>query len=95
MGVVPCRSALDAITCITAHQPHVVILDLQLNSITGVDVLHQLRAGPTTQALAVIFCSGSGDRLWQLLPVSAAHDACLVVKPDVQQLRVRVQHPAQ
>jgi CheY-like chemotaxis protein len=92
MQVVGCRSALDAVACIIEHRPRVVILDVQIDSMTGVEVLHHLRADPTTQTIPVIFFTGSGDLLRQLLPDYASHQAYLVVKPDVQQLSVLVHH---
>lgn len=95
MQVVAYAPTHDAIAGITAHQPRIVILDLQLDGMTGVDVLHQLRAVPTTQTIPVVFFTGSDDRLRQLLPDYAAYGAYLVVKPNVQQLSVLVQHLAQ
>ncbi len=95
MMVVVCPTNTRAVACIAEHHPSVIILDLRLEHITGVDVLHQVRADPTLQTVPVVFFTGSNDYLRQLLPDYAAHGAHLVVKPNVEQLSVLVQQLVQ
>ena len=95
MVVVTCSDGAQAPACTAKHHPAVVILDVYLEGMTGVDVLRQLRAQPTTQDIPVVFFSGSGDYLRRLLPDLAAHGASLVVKPDIEQLSAVVQRLVQ
>lgn len=76
---------------IADHQPTVIILDLRLGYMTGVDVLHQLRVDPATTLVPVVFFTGSDDVLLQLLPDYAVYNASLVIKPNIQQLMIHVQ----
>lgn len=94
MRVVPCPVNTHALGCIVEHQPSVVILDLRLEYTTGVDLLHQMRADPSMQAVPVVFFTGSDDYLRQLLPDYAAHNVHLIVKPDVEKLGILVQQLA-
>jgi two-component system, OmpR family, phosphate regulon response regulator PhoB len=93
--VVPCANGVDAPTCIAEHQPAVVILDVRMEHTTGVEVLHELQRNPTTQNVPVVFFTGSGEALRQLLPDYAAHNAYLVIKPNVEQLNIVVQRLVQ
>jgi diguanylate cyclase (GGDEF)-like protein len=52
------QEALDAIR---AEHPDVVLLDLNMPRVDGLQVLEQLRADPATAEIPVIFVSGHGD----------------------------------
>lgn len=95
MEVVPCHSDTQAVATIADHCPIVIIVDFWLQDMTGVDVLQQLRADPTTQAIPVVFFTGSASDLRKQLPDYAAHGAYLVVKPNVEQLSALVQRLVQ
>ncbi len=81
--------------CIGEHRPQVVVLDVQLDGMTGVDVLHQLRADPAMRTTPIIFFSGSADKLRLLLPDYAARGAMFVRKPNVEPLAALVTELAQ
>ncbi len=95
MMVVACPDGTQAPACIAEHHPAVVILDVYLDGMTGVDVLHRLRADPATQTVPVIFFSGSEHKLRQLLPDYTAHGATFVPKPNIEKLQAVVQHLVQ
>ncbi len=83
LDVVSCRVGPQVAACIAQHTPSLVILDVDLGDITGVDVLHAMRADPVTCAVPVIFFTGNVDKLRQALPHYQTLDAALVVKPDI------------
>ena len=91
----PCAPGPRVAACISAHRPQVVVLDVQLDGMTGVDVLHQLRADPTTRTTPIIFFSGSEDKLRLLLPDYRDHGATFVRKPNVEPLVALVADLAQ
>jgi DNA-binding response OmpR family regulator len=92
MVVAPCSEGHDTFAYIVQQQPTLVILDLFLTCSRGTDILLQLRANETMRDVPVIFFTGSGDMLHQLLPDYAEHGAYLVVKPGIDQLADLVHH---
>ncbi len=52
---VSCRVGPQVAACIAQHRPSLVILDVDLGDITGVDVLHAMRADSATRLVPVIF----------------------------------------
>jgi DNA-binding response OmpR family regulator len=91
MRVESCPVNIHVLACIVEQHPSVVILDLRLDHLTGVDILHQMRAHPSLHIVPVVFFTGSDDYLRQLLPDYAAHNAYVVRKPDVEKLSILVQ----
>lgn len=89
-NAVSCRPGQHASACIARHAPSIVILDVELGAITGIDVFHAVRADSTTRQVPVIFFTGNENKLRQQLPHYQALDAALVVKPDVAGLRALI-----
>ena len=77
----PCPEAVRAHACIRAKQPAVVILDVQMPGIDGIDLFRQLRADPATSTISVIFFTANAHKLQQRLPDYAAQGAVLIPKP--------------
>ena len=86
LSALACPVGPDAATCIVQHRPRLVILDVQLGDLTGIDVFHQVRDDSSMRTVPVIFFTGSEDQLRAELPDYHAHGAALVVKPDVEQV---------
>lgn len=51
---------LGAIAAVQADKPDLVILDLMLPGLSGLEILTQLRADPATQALPVLMLTAKG-----------------------------------
>ncbi len=82
-----CTQAQLAYPWIRAHQPQVVLLDLQMPELDGVEVFRQLRADPATQAIPVIFFTANAHKLQQRLPDYQTLGVALLLKPfDVDTL---------
>jgi DNA-binding response OmpR family regulator len=90
MRAISCPPGADTVGCIREHRPDLIILDVDLGTCTGIDVLHQVRADPTLIAVPIIFFSESEDLLRQLLPDYEAYGATFVRKPNIEQLRLVV-----
>jgi CheY-like chemotaxis protein len=58
----------------------VLILDLHLPDMTGIEVLHSLRAHPRTQSLPLIFCTAATSAE-VASALSIAPQACFIEKP--------------
>ncbi len=81
--VVSCGVGSRAAACIARHAPSLVILDVDLGDITGVDVFHAMRADSAPRQVPVIFFTGNADKLRQQLPQYQTLGAALVLKPDI------------
>ena len=78
---VGCEPGRDAYACILRKQPKVIILDIQMPEVDGVEVFQQLRTDPATTAIPVIFLTANAHILKQRLPNYQAMGAELLPKP--------------
>ena len=89
--VLTCPLSSHAADWIAQHHPALVVLDIDLGAMSGIDVFQALRADSATHGVPVIFFTGSEDRLRNAVPDYAARNAALVVKPLVEHLGTLVQ----
>ena len=59
MTVIECTKGTEVVATCHQYAIDVVILDLELNQESGLDICQQLKADPTTQHIPVILMSGS------------------------------------
>jgi CheY-like chemotaxis protein len=76
-----CPYGSQAAACIQSKHPRLVIIDVQMPGVDGIQLFEQLRADPTTASLPVIFLTANSHILQQRLPDYAARGAVLVPKP--------------
>jgi two-component system KDP operon response regulator KdpE len=80
----------DALDIIAEHHPAVIVLDLKLPKVSGVEILEALRADPRFQDLAIVVISGSMELLGRP-PVQQS--TTLLKKPfDIFELKAIVDH---
>lgn len=91
LAVVSCTHGYSAYPCICAARPQVVILDVQMPGVDGLQVFEQMRADPATQGIPVIFFTANGERLLRKLPHYQSMGAKLLPKPfDLDKLLTMV-----
>lgn len=56
--VIPVQNSTKAFEVIQKEQPSLVLLDLYMPEINGLDLGYQLKASPTTEDIPIIFMSG-------------------------------------
>jgi putative two-component system response regulator len=78
---VPCMYGHEAFPCIRREQPQVVILDVQMPIVTGIQVFQQMRADPATAGIPVVFFTANAHLLRQQLPNYLTVNAQLLPKP--------------
>lgn len=78
---VGCRHGRSAQQCISAKQPKVTILDVQMPEVDGIDLFQSLRADPATTAIPVIFLTANAYVVNKRLPDYASLGATILSKP--------------
>jgi len=77
-AVVETGKGEDGLNLAATHQPDVVLLDLALPTMSGLDVLHALKQDPTTAAIPVAVVSAYGSLMKD---TDTRHVAAVVGKP--------------
>ena len=75
-----------------AESPDLILLDLMLPDLPGVDVLRRLRADPVTRDIPVIVVSASTDPADRLMALEAGADDIFIKPYDDQRLMTRVRN---
>ncbi|MBI2460278.1 MAG: response regulator [Candidatus Rokubacteria bacterium] len=78
----------EALIKVGAFKPSVLILDIVMPRLDGVEVCRRLKAGPDTRGIRILGITGYPDTIPRLLQAGA--DACLTKPLDVQELRRQV-----
>lgn len=81
VDAVACYHGHLAHSCIRDAQPNLVILDVQMPGVDGIEVFRLMREDPLTRAIPVIFFTANADKLKQRLPTYHAMNAELLPKP--------------
>jgi two-component system, OmpR family, KDP operon response regulator KdpE len=85
--VVPCRNAEEGLTAAAAQRPDVVLLDLLLPDLDGIEVVERLR---TWSAVPILLLSGAATVTARVAALDAGADD-VVAKPfSMEELRARV-----
>lgn len=85
-----CPHGHEAYACIRRKHPQVVIPDVQMPGVDGIEIFHLLRGDPATAPIAVIFVTANADRVKQWLPDYHRHGAALLPKPFDILIPIRV-----
>lgn len=81
LKTVGCIHGREAYSCVREVRPAVVILDVQMPGVDGVEVFQSLRADPETRTIPVIFFTANAHVLRERLPDYQALGAELLPKP--------------
>jgi putative two-component system response regulator len=68
--------------------PDVILLDVDLPDLSGLELCRQLKAGPQTAHIPIVFCSGNDDARPRALLLGAAD--YFEKPPDLTQLAQRL-----
>ena len=81
-----------ALHLVRSYEPDLVILDVMMPEIDGIEVLRRLRADPVTTALPVMMLTAKGQTPDKVIGLRAGADDYLVKPFDTLELMVRVQN---
>lgn len=76
---------------IVQAQPQLIILDVRMGHVDGIDIFHQLRADPAMSDIPVIFFTATEQRVVSRLPHYREMGASFVTKPSIGQLSERIE----
>jgi len=80
----------EGIALVASVQPAVVVLDLMLPDVSGIDVCRRLRATPSESPLGIIIVTARGDEYDRLLGFESGADDYVVKPFSVRELALRV-----
>lgn len=90
MEVVACESAHEARDAIDARIPDVVVSDVMMPGISGLDLCVMLRSDPRTQDIPLLLLTASGDREARIRALELGADDLLAKPFDGEELAARV-----
>ena len=87
ISVEACPLGWQAHACIRKSRPKVVILDVRMPTVDGLQLFYLLRADPATQHIRVIFLTANPKRVYDEVPNHHELGAVVLPKPfDLQEL---------
>ena len=84
------RSGEDALRLVAEEIPDLVLLDVMMPGVSGIDVCRELKARCDTRLIPVVLITGSQERARRMEGLEAGADDFLTKPIDVQELRTRV-----
>ncbi len=78
---VPCEHGAKALCCIYQEQPSLVVLDVQMPGMDGIQIFQHMRSHPQTKATPVIFLTANSHLVSQRVPNYHQQNATLLPKP--------------
>jgi len=86
MDVVTTANGIDALVLVGSFQPHLVLLDIFMPGIDGLDVCRRLKANPDTRAINVIIMSGHATAALKQQALEAGAIRCVGKPIDVAEI---------
>ncbi len=78
---VPCEHGTTALCCIYQEQPTLVVLDVQMPGMDGIQIFQHMRAHPQTTTTPVIFLTANSHLVSRRIPNYKEMNAELLPKP--------------
>jgi two-component system cell cycle response regulator DivK len=83
-------NATEGIALATAHQPHLILMDIQLPDMDGVAALGRLKAEPTTTSIPVVALTAFAMKDDEARFLDAGFDGYLVKPVNIRELPEQV-----
>jgi len=88
--VVNASDGVGALEAVHHHRPDVILLDVDMPAMNGLEVCRRLKADPATRLTPVVMVTGQSDLSDRLKGIEAGADEFLSKPVHPQELRVRV-----
>lgn len=86
LEVVTCDNGIDALVRIGAFRPHLILLDMVMPRLDGLEVCQRLKANPETFGIQVIFVTGHKTPQLERRALEAGATRCMAKPIEVAQL---------
>lgn len=86
LEVVTCENGIDALVRIGAFRPHLILLDIVMPRIDGLEVCRRLKANLETRGIQVIFVTGHNTPQIERKALEAGATRCLAKPIEVSEL---------
>jgi DNA-binding NtrC family response regulator len=93
--VTECLDGYAAVESIRLHEFHLIITDIRMPRLSGIELLKKIRALPANQKVAVIFLTGFGDMETAIDALRLGASDYLLKPVNFQELVVVVEHLAE
>ncbi len=89
-SVLTARDGRQAVDLAIAERPDVILLDVMMPGMSGIEACAEIKASEATRFTPVVLISGSGDRVSRVTGREAGADDFLTKPVDVEELNARV-----
>jgi two-component system phosphate regulon response regulator PhoB len=89
--VVATQRGSDAARLARAERPHVILLDLMLPDLPGMDVCRALKADPATRAIPVVMLTAKGEEIDRIVGFEVGAEDYVVKPFSIRELLLRIQ----
>jgi cyclic di-GMP phosphodiesterase len=89
-AVLTAKNGADAIRIARNESPDVVVVDVVMPGVSGLDVCTELKTGASTRLTPVVLMSGRNERDLRIQGMAAGADDFLAKPVDIEELSVRV-----
>src|SRR6267142_488521 len=83
------RDGVEALEAVTAEEPDLVLLDIDMPRLDGISVCERLKSHPTRRLIPIVILTASNDRGTRLRGIAAGADDFLSKPFDAKELLVR------
>jgi putative two-component system response regulator len=83
------RDGVEALEAVTAEEPDLVLLDIDMPRLDGISVCERLKSHPTRRLIPIVILTASNDRGTRLRGIAAGADDFLSKPFDSKELLVR------
>jgi CheY-like chemotaxis protein len=78
---IPCRESTSAFDTILQHEPRLVVLDVQMPGVDGIQLFQMLRSHPATRDIPILFLTANAQIVQNRVPDYKERGAQLLPKP--------------
>ncbi len=80
----------DALAAVTEHRPDLLLLDLMLPDVSGVEICRRLKGDPLTRELPIVMVTAKGDEVDRVVGFELGADDYVVKPYSLRELLLRV-----
>jgi two-component system phosphate regulon response regulator PhoB len=81
----------DALTAVVEHRPDLLLLDLMLPDVSGVEICRRLKSDPETRDLPIVMVTAKGDEVDRVVGFELGADDYVVKPYSLRELLLRVE----